>query len=273
MDSQVEQENKIEEKKSSRKKGAFPRLPLKKVIELPLSVYKDGQGEQVRRLQVFQSLGKSAESSLSRTLVTVSSLYGLTTGSYKSEYLHLTGRGKEIAQTILSGKKALGSIYDVLFSNDIFSGFINYWKNKYMPSDEIASDWISRNYNLSREDGVACWNVVKQNINDYELSEVLSGKQSIRSRDDALKIIPIIEGQEISSEENVSENLQEAPADSLVKTGQNLEAEMRKPLGAQMVERNFKYGRARIMLPTQMTKSEIAGLSNLIKGLVEEIDE
>ena len=52
---------KKEEKKAhlQNKRGVFPRLPFKKVLEFVTAIHEIGQGEPVRRLKIFDFLGKA----------------------------------------------------------------------------------------------------------------------------------------------------------------------------------------------------------------------
>lgn len=67
----------------TRVRGKHPRISLKEVLSIPKTVFELGQGEPIRRLSVFDSLGRSPSSSTSRTMVTASSTYGLTKGATK----------------------------------------------------------------------------------------------------------------------------------------------------------------------------------------------
>src|SRR5438067_13904649 len=73
---------------------SFPAAPFEEALELPLAMQRIGGGEKVRRLTLFEQLDKSPESSASRMMITNASRYGLTTGSYKAEWLELTAKGK-----------------------------------------------------------------------------------------------------------------------------------------------------------------------------------
>lgn len=176
-----------------RKHGIFPHLPLKKAIELAKAIHDIGQGEPVIRIKVFDQLGKSPDSGPSRTLVVASGSYGLTQGGYQADHLKLTEVGKILVTTNPQLKK-YETIYNILFGNEIFSSFIEYWKNKVMPVDDIASDWFVRNHNLETSEAQACWAIIKTNITDFKLTEQLSGKSMILSKDSALESIKKGEG-------------------------------------------------------------------------------
>jgi hypothetical protein len=116
-------------------------------------------------------------------LVTVSSSgYGLTTGSYKADFLAITDRGK----TIVSPHSDLGrisAIHDALFSNEIFSAFIGYFKQRGIPNDEIAQNYLRNTHRLSAEDATAFWQVIKYNMTEFGLVQEMSGRSIVLSRE------------------------------------------------------------------------------------------
>lgn len=116
MADQSQEQTNSEQTKRKRAYGTFPRLPLSKALELPQKIYGLGEGEDVRRLYVFDKLGKSSTSGHSKDwMAAANGGYGLITGSYATEYLGLTERGRKIvaAKDELTKYEA---IYEVLFS-------------------------------------------------------------------------------------------------------------------------------------------------------------
>jgi hypothetical protein len=69
----------------------FPASSFEEALEFAKAIFRIGSGNPVRRLTLFNELGKSPESSASRQIITNASKYGLVTGSYKAEQLELTG--------------------------------------------------------------------------------------------------------------------------------------------------------------------------------------
>jgi len=171
------------------KPGVFPRLPLSKVIELPETIYKLGQGEQVRKRTVFDDMKKSPDSGPSRSLIAAAnSGYGLIQGSSKTEYLSITSDGTKIA-TSKNEPERFRAIYDVLFKNDIFSAFIDRFNDRALPIDEIAIDYLKGNHQLSEKDAKSAWDIFKENIQEYGLIQTLSGKQILVSREASLEAV------------------------------------------------------------------------------------
>ncbi len=256
------------EKNIKRKKGIFPRLSLKKTFEIPKTIYDLGQGEPVRRLKIFDYLKKSPQSGPSRMLITTSGMYGLTIGSYGAERLTLTELGKSLVTTT-SNKTKLNLSLDILFKNEIFSKFIEYWKDKALPSDDIAQDWLIRNSDLTKQDAEACWAIFKENILDNNLTQVLSGKTTIVSKTVALETI---ENDESIIETSIEDKTIVPHKNEDIENKRNIINDP-KPFGAQVVERDFKYGRARLILPGEMTKDELKKIHTLIDSMVTEVNE
>src|SRR5205809_1191680 len=73
---------------------SFPAATFEEALTLAKAIQDIAAGQKIRRLTLFDKLGKSPDSGPSRQLVTNSSKYGLTKGSYKAEYIELTPEGR-----------------------------------------------------------------------------------------------------------------------------------------------------------------------------------
>lgn len=255
-----------------RKRGEFPRLPLKKAIELAKAVYDVGQGEPVRRLKVFDSLGRSANSGTSRALVIASGSYGLTQGGYQADYLQLTEIGKDLVTTDSQLRKH-EIVYNILFGNEIFSSFIEYWKNKAVPADDIASDWLIRNHKLGTDDAQSFWEVIKANIFDFNLTEQLSGKYMIISKDAAIESIQKKEGGALSEQDVFKQESSDNPSAFLDTPDSQLGSQDQSAVKPALSKKEFRYGTAQLILPGKMTADEISKLKTIIDGLVDVVSE
>jgi hypothetical protein len=79
---------------SGRTARPFPASTFQEALVLADAFQKFAAGQQrVRKLTLFEKLGKAPDSGPSRQLITNSSRYGLTKGSYKAEFLELTPEG------------------------------------------------------------------------------------------------------------------------------------------------------------------------------------
>jgi hypothetical protein len=69
---------------------SFPASPFEEPLEFTKQIFDFGSGEPVRRLSLFDHLGRAPESGASRQLIVNASRYGLVKGSYSSDLLELT---------------------------------------------------------------------------------------------------------------------------------------------------------------------------------------
>jgi hypothetical protein len=72
---------------------SFPASSFEEALQLAKAAFDYGSGKPVRRLSLFDHLGKSPESGPSRQWITNASKYGLIVGSYKADQLELTPDG------------------------------------------------------------------------------------------------------------------------------------------------------------------------------------
>jgi hypothetical protein len=86
---------KVETEVARRKRTvrSFPAAPFEESIEFVKSMFEFGSGEAVRRLSLFDHIGKSPDSGASRMMVTNANKYGLIKGNYAGETLELTPDG------------------------------------------------------------------------------------------------------------------------------------------------------------------------------------
>jgi hypothetical protein len=112
----------------------------------------------------------------------------LINGSTASEYLSLTEDGQEIVSTSREPNR-YASIYGVLFSNDVFSDFIEHFKDRPLPIDEVAIDYLQSSHNLSAADSKNAWEVFKENIQEFGLLHDLSGRSVLVSQAVALEAV------------------------------------------------------------------------------------
>jgi hypothetical protein len=73
----------------------FPAATFEEALEFAKELFVVGSGQSVRRLTLFDHLGKAPDSGPSRMLITNSNKYGLTKGSYVAEQLELTADGRK----------------------------------------------------------------------------------------------------------------------------------------------------------------------------------
>jgi hypothetical protein len=178
---------------SKNQRGKFPRLALKKVIELTTAIYEEGHGDPVRRRTVFEKLKKSPESSTSYYLIQAANTgYSLIKGSKTSTHLELTGLADTLSNVEVPEAKRIAAIYELLFGNLYFSALVEKYKDRPLPSDTIVVDYLIRDQKLSQKDAEAFWSTAKENLNDFNLIEETGNKKIVIDKDYALKKMGIV---------------------------------------------------------------------------------
>lgn len=208
-DEQVEKKNNEQvQTNSSDDKGsrnAFPRLSLKKVLDLPKMIFELGEGDPVPRLVVFDKLGKSAGSGPSRMIITTANAYGLTTGGYQAERLGITDTGKAIVTS--KNGPLTQDVMRVLFSNSLFEKFYDKYKGKSIPSEPIAIDALKQLGGLNDKDAKAALEVFSDNLSEYGFIKEFSGKPTIVTQD----MLTVTEGVPVEPGETAQQNMDVAP--------------------------------------------------------------
>lgn len=159
--------------------GAFPRMSLSRILEIPEAIYELGQGERVYRLTVFDHLKRSPTSGTTSAMMAAANTgYGLVIGSISSEHLELTDLGKRVVAA-KNPTERLRAIYEALFSNRIFAELVNYFNQKQMPRKEVGEDYLRREHGLSESDAETCFGVFEKNLLEHGLVKEYSGKPMI----------------------------------------------------------------------------------------------
>jgi hypothetical protein len=94
MDIDTSEQPEVEKKKRARRTTLFPASSFEEAMTIAKAIQKHAAGEKVRRLTLFDQIGKSPDSGSGRQLVVNSNRYGLTKGSYTAEHLELTNKGR-----------------------------------------------------------------------------------------------------------------------------------------------------------------------------------
>lgn len=185
-----------------KRRGAFPRVPLKSVIELVDAIYELGHGDPVRRRTAFEHIGRSPDSSASYTLIAAAnSGYNAIKGGKTATDLELRQNGLRIAKS-RGAEERKAAVVQTLFENEFFSALIDKFSDRPLPLDSIAADYLEREHDLERSDAESCWSVAKENLLDFGLIEDSAGKQVIPPREQMLVKDATIEASDDTEEDD-----------------------------------------------------------------------
>ena len=121
----------------------FPALTYEECLSLCNAIWEFASGQRIRRLTLFDQIGKSPESGSSRTLITASNKYGLIEGSTQAEYIELTPDGA-IATNPESSEsdRAKANFELAIKSNEYLYALYEQYKEMKVPSQQVLMDFL-----------------------------------------------------------------------------------------------------------------------------------
>lgn len=127
--------------KRKRRNFPFPTIPFEEALNLAIDIQRVGSGKAVRRLTLFDELGKSPDSGTTRQLITDANKYGLIKGNYSAEYLELTPDGHSASSDDAPAReKARARVKLALQSIAPFNALYNEYVGNKLPSKSVLID-------------------------------------------------------------------------------------------------------------------------------------
>jgi hypothetical protein len=157
-------------------KSYFPPQTLRDALSIPQTIYNRNGGKPIFRVTLAEELKLGSEGDKFRELITASSGYGLTTGSYIAEKIELQPRGEELA------KGNIDTAYEALFSIEVFQKFYDHFGtggSRSVPSEKAAKDFLEKECGIpTRQVDMVLANVLK-NAKDWQLIQDIAGGEKI----------------------------------------------------------------------------------------------
>lgn len=129
---------------ASKSRGSrnFPASTFQDALVVAEAFQKYAAGQtRVRKLTLFDKMGKSPDSGPSRQLITNSSRYGLTKGGYQADFLELTPEGVLATGDDIPPPKKLQARFDLAIKNiEPFNVLYERCKGQKLPSKEFLID-------------------------------------------------------------------------------------------------------------------------------------
>ena len=173
--------NTAPQKKKRRKRAteAYPKNSLMDALRIAESIRDNSAGKPYSRLDLAKSLGYSPSTGSFRTLITSSTRYGLTTGSYGAKTIKLTPLGTSIMYPQNPDEKANG-LKKALFNIELFKRFFSDYDNSKLPSVEYLTNTLNRTYGIPIEDCKKCYAMIVKNAKELGILDNISGSEYIR---------------------------------------------------------------------------------------------
>ena len=168
----------------------FPATKFEDVLTLPECVSEHGVNGRIRRLTLFDRLGRSPESGPSRQLITDSGKYGLTAGGYTAEYIVITEAGREILESDHPVKDILSKKFDCVIGKfEVFSQVYDKLMGQRVPAEDVLADQFAQ-AGLSSSDIKPAAGVFVANLRYLGLIRQISGTERVISLDQLLEETP-----------------------------------------------------------------------------------
>lgn len=133
-------------KKRTRRVVPYPLCPFEEVVEFAEALYELGSGHKVRRVTLFDHIGKSPDSGPSRTLITNSNKYGIVKGGYQAEQLELTPEAlKAFGESSSDHDKAEAKIQLAILNVPPLKILYEKFSGNKMPVKTVLADTLKEN--------------------------------------------------------------------------------------------------------------------------------
>lgn len=246
------------EKKIHQRSSPYPSISLEEAIECIKSVRKNlgtGLYSRVAIVQALDYKGLSGVAVRKVAALVQFSLLERTGNTYKTSTL---------ADRILfpineSDKK--NAIKEAAINPKLYKGLFDRFSGGAIPS--MLENILIQQYSISQS-------VAKSASRDFVLTIEFAGllKNGIVTNEVSIAQLP---------EEKTEQDSFPAPSfvtqSKIIKQGEDDIVSESKALGTEFAEKTYKYGKARLVLPSRMTKQEFDKLKLLIESMVEVIEE
>lgn len=174
-------DKKKDTKKPKRNIKSIPSMPFEDAIVLAQAIWDCASGQRVRKITLFDHLNKSPDSGPSRSLITSSSKYGLTSGGYQAEFLELTEMGAIASNPDSSRKDAVLAKFNLAIENNqYFKHLYDTYKSMKMPTNKVMEDCIIE-FGIDEYEAKQCVETFIVNAKYIGLIKILSGAQRLIS--------------------------------------------------------------------------------------------
>lgn len=176
-------------KKRTRRVVPYPLCPFEEVVEFVESIYELGSGHKVRRVTLFDHIGKSPDSGPSRTLVTNAGKYGLVKGSYQAEQIELTELAiKAFGESSSPYSRAEAKIHAAILDIEPFKLLFEKFSGNKMPAKTVLSDTL-REHEIDKNVIDTLVDIFVVNAEYVGLLQTLAGAERIVTVEHALETI------------------------------------------------------------------------------------
>jgi hypothetical protein len=168
----------------------YPALSFEESLPLAEAIHTHAAGERVSRLTLLKAMNLSPTSSATQILITSSSKYGLTTGSFVAEHLELTEEGRKATEVNRPNRVRTQARFNLAIKGiKPFDVMYEKYKGKKLPSQDVLRDSLME-ASLEISDPKECIDTFIVNAKFIELLQSIAGSETLVPIQTLLEQIP-----------------------------------------------------------------------------------
>lgn len=176
--------------KRKRSQRSFPASTFEEPLEFAKAVFRIGSGQPVKRLTLFDQLGKSPESGGSRQLIINSGRYGLTRGGVQAENIELTPEGQKAVDEQVTAREQARTRVELAISRiEPFQKLYDKFAGNKLPAHAVLID-AAKDAGIDAAHAAEAVDTFVVNLRFVGLLRTLSGAERIISLDMLLGDLP-----------------------------------------------------------------------------------
>jgi hypothetical protein len=184
------------ETKRARRTPLFPAAAFEEAMALANAIQKHAAGQKVRRLTLFDNMGKSPDSGTSRQLIVNSNKYGLTKGSYASEHLELSPEGALATGADVTPREKLAARFKLAIEGIApFKALYDSLKGNRLPAASVLED-TAKEHDVPAADAKECVELFIVNAKFLGILKPIAGAERIIPLEQAMEGLPAAESSE-----------------------------------------------------------------------------
>ena len=183
----------------------FPHLPFEDALSLAQSIQEVAGPNPIRRLTLFDQIGRAPESGPSRQWITTAARYKLIKGNAASEQLQLTNEGDlATSRDAADRERARAKIKLAIETIDLFSSLYSKFAGQKLPSSALLED-AAGDLGVPEKMRAEAVEMFIVNLRYVGLLQTLSGAERILTTDHAVDQLPVGEGRYVPASAQVTD--------------------------------------------------------------------
>ncbi|HRL23952.1 hypothetical protein [Brevundimonas diminuta] len=189
--------------RKKRSQRSFPASTFEEPLEFARAIFRIGSGQPVKRLTLFDQLGKSPESGGSRQLIVNAGKYGLTRGGVQADNIELTPEGQKAVDEQVTRREQARVWTELAISRiEPFQKLYDKFVGNKLPAHAVLID-AAKDAGIEPEHAAEAVDTFVVNLRFAGLLKTLSGAERIISLDMLLSELPAASSPSSSSSPSV----------------------------------------------------------------------